>query len=62
MGLNYGTNKWTVVPAKDGQGFVLVEEVTMTGLALLMPFITSTEKKSHTELGVKLAGKLAEGK
>jgi hypothetical protein len=58
----YGKNEWTVVPAVDGQGFVLVEEVTMTGFAPLMPFIVSTEKQSHTELGLKLAQKLAEGK
>ena len=61
MGL-YGKNEWTVVPAEDGNGFVLVEVVTMTGFAPLMPFIQSTEKQSHTELGLKLAQKLAEGK
>ena len=54
MGL-YGKNQWTVIPAADGQGFVLVEEVTMTGFAPLMPFIVSTEKQSHAELGRRLA-------
>jgi hypothetical protein len=62
MGLCYGKNVWTVVPAENGPGFVLVEEVTMTAFTPLISWSVSTEKKSHTELGLKLAEMLAEGK
>lgn len=54
MGL-HGQNRWRVVEADDGQGFVLFEEATLTGPMVLMPFIMMTEKKSHAELGARFA-------
>lgn len=60
MGL-YGKDQWKIVPADDGDGLVLVEESSMTGFALLMPFVISTKKQSHTEIGEKFAERLAEG-
>jgi len=59
MGL-YGKNQWRIVPAEDGNGLVLREEARLTGLALLMPFILMTERKSHTELGARFSQKLGE--
>jgi hypothetical protein len=57
MGL-YGQNRWRVVEAGEGQGLELLEEATLTGPMVLMPFIMMTEKKSHAELGAKFAREL----
>ena len=54
----HGINQWRVVPAEDRQGLVLREEARLTGLALLMPFILMTERKSHAEQGVRFSRKL----
>jgi hypothetical protein len=59
MGL-HGRNQWRVVPAGDEKGLVLREEARLTGVALLMPFVLTTEKKSHTELGARFSRKLEE--
>lgn len=57
MGL-HGKNQWKIIPAEEGEGFVLVENATLTGFAPLMPFIIGTEKQSHAELGANFAQKL----
>lgn len=57
MGL-YGQNKWRIVTADEGQGLVLLEEATLTGFMVLMPFVVMTERKSHVELGVRFAREL----
>jgi hypothetical protein len=61
MGL-HGQNSWRIIEADDGQGLVLLEEATLTGPVLLMPFIMVTEKKSHAELGARFAMELEGGR
>jgi hypothetical protein len=60
MGL-HGRNSWRIVESEDGRGLVLLEEATLTGPMVLMPFIMMTEKKSHAELGARFARELKEG-
>jgi hypothetical protein len=59
MGL-HGQNRWRIVEADDGQGLVLLEEATLIGPMVLMPFIMMTEKKSHEKLGAMFAGEFEE--
>ena len=62
MGL-YGKDQWSIVDEGDGEGsLVMAEESQMTGFAPLMPFVASTKKQSHTEVGVAFVTKLEEGK
>jgi hypothetical protein len=56
----HGRNQWRVVPTEDKQGLVLREEARLTGVALLMPFVLMTERKSHTEQGARFSRKLGD--
>jgi hypothetical protein len=47
-----------VVPGEDGEGWVLLEEATLTGLMVLMPFVMMTQKRAHAELGARFAREL----
>jgi len=60
----YGVNVWKVVKSENEmegkEGMVLKEENELTGPRILMPFVLSTKKSSHEEVGLAFAKRLEE--
>lgn len=59
MGI-HGVDRFTIESTDDGEGLQLVEESTIMGSVLLIPFTIATQKSAHAEAGRKFAEKLAE--